>query len=226
MEAILKQNWEHSRHCEIQSLWFTNIFAAIMAAILFFIGQLGFGDQINLIPILLLAFFGLILSVVGFHIVIALSLGHQNYILNVVVILYRWKKSFFYRDWEKGVHYKVWHRYFFETIIALFLVLLLFCIWGYLFSLERFLEHLIWLIAAFISIWALIFVGIEIYFQKRWKKEFEYRSEVIKGLFPDFKQKEDDPDKEVKRIKQEIKKLCYPDPPNEIEMERGNSTTP
>lgn len=208
MEAILRQNWEHSRHCENQLLWFTNIFAAIMAAILVFMGQIGFSDQINLIPILLLVFFGLILSVVGFFIVIAFSLGHQNYIMNVVVILLCWKKSIFYRDWEKGVHYKEWHRYFFEIIFALFAVLLIFCILGSLLSLEKLLEHQFWLIAGFPIALVLSFLVIEGYYRRRWKKEFEYRSEVIEQLFPTFKRKTDNPVDEADKIKQEIENLC------------------
>jgi len=88
-----------------------------MAAILVFMGQIGFGEQTNLGPILLLALFGLILSVVGFFIVIALSLGHQNYIMNVVVILCCWGKSEFYRDWKKPVHYKEWHRLFLKSLL-------------------------------------------------------------------------------------------------------------
>ncbi|KYK37159.1 MAG: hypothetical protein HXS46_18755 [Theionarchaea archaeon] len=178
-----------------------------MAAILVFMGQIGFGEQTNLGPILLLALFGLILSVVGFFIVIALSLGHQNYIMNVVVILCCWGKSEFYRDWKKPVHYKEWHRLFFEITIALFAALSLFYIFLAWFSLEVFVERPIYA-APFIIIWVVIFALIEKLYRWKWKGEFENRKEVIKRLFPRFQTKIDDPRQEANDIGQIIAKLC------------------
>jgi len=189
--------------------WFTNIFAVILAAILVFIGQKGFSGETNLGFILLLSLFGIALSVIGFFMVIALSLGHQNYIMNVVVILHYWKKSEFYRDWEKPVHYKDWHRLFFEITIALFAALSLFYIFLAWFSLEVFIEHPIYA-APFIIIWLVIFAIIEKLYQRKWKGEFDKRKEVIKALFPRFQKKIDDPDEEADEIKRKIAELCNP----------------
>ncbi len=127
LETILRENWEHSRHCENQILWFTNIYAVVVAALLVFIGNAIYAKPPDYYSAILFTFFGFILSVIGFLIVIALSLGHQNYIANIVVILVHWNKQRFYKDWEKPLHYKEVHRRFFEIAIALFLMLLLFC---------------------------------------------------------------------------------------------------
>lgn len=36
--AILEQNWTHLRHVESQRMWFTNIFALVVAGVLSFLG--------------------------------------------------------------------------------------------------------------------------------------------------------------------------------------------
>lgn len=197
LETILTQNWTHSRHCEAQMYWFTSIFAAILTAVLVFIGEKNSNSGLSLV----LALFGLILSVVGFFIIVALSLGHQNYIMNVVVILKCWKKSEFYRDWEKPVHYKDWHRLFFEITITLFAVLCLH--FGYHPDAAS-LSRSIWLAIASIA----IFIHIEMLFRLKWKKEFDYRNEVIKILFPTFKRKIVNPNQEASDIEKEIENLC------------------
>lgn len=184
--------------------WFTSIFAAIFTAILIFMGQIKVNENTNPGPILLLTIFGFILSVIGFFMVIAFSLGHQNYIMNVVVILCCWEKSEFYRDWEKPVHYKTWHRLFFEITITLFATLSLYYLsqaWGRLAIIH---ENLILTIVAFV----IIFVLIEVLYRSKWKKEFDNRKEVIKELFPRFQQKIDDPKQEAKEIKSKIAELC------------------
>lgn len=122
-EAILRENWEHSRHCENLLLWFTNIYAIVMAAILVFIGERYDTLNENFAPVLLLSVFGLILSVIGFSMVVAFSLGHKNYIMNIVTILYTWNMKEFYKDWEKPFHFKRVHRWFFEATFALFFIL-------------------------------------------------------------------------------------------------------
>ncbi|MGD2246824.1 MAG: hypothetical protein PVF58_00340 [Candidatus Methanofastidiosia archaeon] len=185
--------------------WFTNIFAAIFTGILLFIGQKGFNGQINPGSILLLSLFGIALSVIGFFMVIAFTLGHQNYIMNVVVILYCLEKSEFYRNWEKPVHYKMWHRLFFEITIALFVALSLYNGYQVWEPLIIFHHNPHWLIVLFV-----IFFGfIEGLFHWRWQGEFDKRKEVIKALFPRFKIKIDDPIREANDIKKRIAKICY-----------------
>lgn len=189
LETILIQHWTHSRHCETQILWFTNIYAAVVAAILVFIGKICESSTEELGPVylgsaLLLAFYGLVLSVIGFLIVIALSLGHQNYIMNIVVILNKWGKTEFYRDWHKPIHYKTVHRWFFEINIALFGVLLLF----YGSSLTIFQEHPALLILIFVC-FLVIIDGI---YRGFWGKSFEARKKFIEKLHPDFWEKPKD----------------------------------
>ncbi|KYK33841.1 MAG: hypothetical protein AYK19_12800 [Theionarchaea archaeon DG-70-1] len=183
-----------------------------MAAILAFIGRVGENQPTNaglmyLGPTLLLVLFGLILSVVGFHIVVALSLGHQNYIMNIAVILYCWKKTEFYRDWEKHVHYKKWHQRFFEISIALFAVLTLYCILLTNQKLsEMFRKDSVLYIVLFISLWIVIFIIIERrYLQRKYGNEFKNRQKFIKDLYPanfEFHAKIDDPNNEARKVKE------------------------
>lgn len=189
--------------------WFTSIYAAIMAAILVFMGQIGFGEQVNLALITLLAVFGFILSLFGYYIMIALSLGHLNYILNIVVILYYWNKSEFYRDWEKGVHYKNYQRLFFEITIALFPAVLSFFVLRTLFLPDVFSESALFIIilVTIIGIWGILSVAFEKLYQWRWKGEFDKRNEVIFELFPRFKERIKDPKEEAMEIKKKIEEL-------------------
>ena len=140
--------------------------------------------------------------------VIAFSLGHQNYIMNVVVILCCWEKSEFYRDWAKPVHYKTWHRVFFEITITLFATLSLYYLSQAWDRLVIFHEYPILIIVASV----IIFFHIEILYRWRWKEEFDNRKEVIKELFPRFQTKIDNPKQEVKEIKSKIAELCNSKP--------------
>ena len=197
MEAVLKKHWEHSRHCESQILWFTNIYAIVIAAILVFIGEASSAKEPDLGLIVLLAFFGFVLSVIGFLIVVALSLGHQNYIMNIVVVLDHWEAKEFYKDYAKPLHYKIVHRWFFEIIIALFGVLSLHYVSKTRTSPEILQNPWILLIAAFIIIGiikALFRLTLQTAFdsRKQFKKEkhgefwenVPYKGSWISRLFP------------------------------------------
>ena len=119
---------------------------------------------------------------------IALSLGHQNYIMNIVVILDYLGKTRFYKDWKKPLHYKTVHRWFFEITVALFAVLLLLYgskDWA---SLAFLHEHPI----SFLLVLIIIFVHIEILFRFTWKKAFDDRERFIKERHEDFWEKLDD----------------------------------
>lgn len=187
-EIILRENWEHSRHCENQILWFTNIYAAVVVAILVFIAEIETNKPadsapIYFAPMLLLSSFGLILSALGFFMVIALSLGHQNYIMNIVVILDHWDEKKFYKDPEKPFHFKTVHRWIFEFTTALFVVLFLFYLSRTWIFLPSFHEHPIW----FIPLFVISFAIIEELFRKKWKKEFVKREKFMKELHPEFR---------------------------------------
>ncbi|KYK34622.1 MAG: hypothetical protein AYK18_13905 [Theionarchaea archaeon DG-70] len=183
MKAILRQHWEHARHCEIQILWFTSIYAAVVAGILAFIAETYKNNPPDLGSTPLLAFFGFILSVIGFLITVALTFGHHNHKMNVKIILYCWDKMELYVDPKKPVPYKRVHRWFFEFTVALFAVLsLLFYAskdWN---SLAAFCEHRGWLIVALIG----IFFFIEILYGVTWRKHSREQKRFIKLLQNDI----------------------------------------
>ena len=59
----LNQNWQHARHQENERLWFTNIYALLVAGVLVFLGQFGFDKHYYLVLFLLIfSIFGLIVT--------------------------------------------------------------------------------------------------------------------------------------------------------------------
>lgn len=161
LETIFTEHWNHARHCENERLWFTNIYAAIVAAILVFMGEADFG------PILALTLFGLILSVLGFMVVITLSLGYAHHETDIIMIFYYWDKMEFYRHPKKPFFFFNMQRYFYEITIALFAVLFLFYAFQSWTSLAVFPEHLVWPILVF----AIAFV-IEGLYRLKWNQYF------------------------------------------------------
>jgi len=184
LETIFKEHWNHARHCENERLWFNNIYAVVVAAILVFIGQAGYNQQTDLGPMLLLALFGLILSVLGFLVVIALTLGYAHHIMDIVMIFYYWDAMEFYRHPKKPVHFMDAHRCFYEITIALFAVLLLFYLSQAWDAIALFHKHWILLIA-----FALIFAVIEGLYRLRWKEHFSKCWRFINALQNDFEAK-------------------------------------
>ena len=178
LEMMYRQHWEHSRHCEEQIFWFTSIYAAVVAAIFYIIAEMSKIPEPDFSLILVFVSFGLILSVFGFMVVVAQSLGHHNYIMNIVTICYRWNVLEFYANPKKPVYYKRVHRWFFEITIALFIVFSL--VYGYRAwtAGPLFHEHRIWLIVVFIII---PFV-IEGLYLLRWRKYSNERNDFKKTL--------------------------------------------
>ena len=175
---MYREHWEHSRHCEKEMFWFTNIYVAVVAAILAFMRYSCDGGLTDIVQTLVLLMFGLILSVLGFFIMISLSLGHQNYIMNIVTICYYWNLSEFYANPRKPVYYKTLHRWFFEITIALFVVLFLFYgYWG-LTSSTPSTRSVVALIGAFI----IIAYAIDKWYQKTWRKYSKERQDYIWAL--------------------------------------------
>ncbi len=173
METIYSEYWNHARQCINERLWFTNIYAVVLAAILVFSGKIEFNQQADFVLAFFLASFGLVLSVIGYFVVIAVSLGYDHYIGDITMILYYWDKMEFYRHPEKPATFRDVHRLLYEITIALFAALLLF--YACLFYAYRASEdcnsptislvQMILLIVAFIAIFSII----KILYHCRWK---------------------------------------------------------
>lgn len=85
--------------------------------------QMDFGNILNYGLALTLSIFVFIFSILGFFMVIALSLGHKNYIMNILVILEFCNKTGFYKDPQKPFHFKIVYRWFYEITISFFAAL-------------------------------------------------------------------------------------------------------
>lgn len=123
LETIFREHWNHARHCENERLWFTNIYVAVIAAILVFTRETCHYEQADSGLTLVLVLFGLILSVLGFQVMIALSLGYDHHISDIVMVFYYWNKMEFYRHPEKPFHFMRAFRHIYEITIALFAAL-------------------------------------------------------------------------------------------------------
>ena len=154
----------------------------VVAAILVFIGNAAYGGSRDFGSASLLAFFGLILSIIGFFIVNALTLGYHHHITDLVMIYYYWDKMEFYRHPKKPTHFSISHRWFFEITIALFVVLLLVYLPQAEKSLPHFYENPRWLIVTFIG----IFIFIEGLYQCEWEKYTSECSRFKKALQSDL----------------------------------------
>jgi hypothetical protein len=147
----------------------------------------------------LLSLFGLLLSVVGFMVVITLSLGYSHYISDITIILYYWEKMEFYRHPKKPFSFREVHQRFFEIAIALFAMLSIFyayyayhgsensaycahhkCEYKTLPALT--LEQVALLATAFV----VIFVFVELLYRWRWEKYDTEHSLFRKALQYDF----------------------------------------
>ena len=124
LEKIYEQYWEQARHCENEILWLSNVFAAVVAAILVYWSRTGPEAEFTFF----LALFGLFFSLIVFFIVIALSLGYEHYLTDVMIILHHWKRIDFYRHPYKPFHFKKVYRYFYQFAIALFAAIMMYSI--------------------------------------------------------------------------------------------------
>ncbi len=71
---VLKENWEHIRHLENERLWFTNIYAAIVAGVFGFTSQAGIGGDVFRALLIFLIF----LSIIGIAIAVKLSYEYHK----------------------------------------------------------------------------------------------------------------------------------------------------
>ena len=176
LETIYTEYWNHTRQCINERLWFTNIYAVVLAAILVYMGEIGSREDIGFGSIFLLASFGVILSIVGYLVVIAVSLGYDHYIGDITMILYYWDKMEFYRRPGKPVTFRKVHLWFFEITIVLFSVISLYS----LFQVLR--ENPLWLIPVSI----VIFVFVKAFYHYRWEKYSTECALFKKALQYDF----------------------------------------
>lgn len=152
---------------------------------LVFIGGAVHSDSPDFSSAILLALFGLVLSVIGFLITVALTLGHLNHKLNVMMILYSWSKTEFYIDPKKPVPYKTVHRWFFEITIALFASLLLFYSfksWTYSTDREQTVLFILATVIIFGAIFGVISYAIDALYKDRWRKYSRERVIFLKAL--------------------------------------------
>lgn len=172
METIYSEYWNHARQCINERLWFTNIYAVVLAAILVLIGE----NVLDKFSSLLLASFGIILSLIGYMVVIAVSLGYDHYIGDITLILYYWDKMEFYRRPGKPITFRNVHRWFFEITIVLFSGFIL----HYLF--QTFNVDSVWLIPTSI----LILAAVKAWYHCNWKEHSTECARFKKALQYDF----------------------------------------
>lgn len=179
LRTMYREHWEHARHCENEILWFTNIYAIILAAILVFIGEAGFDQSKDPSSLLLLALFGFILSYLGFEVETALSQGYMTYIMNIVTICYRWDLMEYFADPEKTVFYKRAHRKLFEITMGLFAALSVYygpLVWvSHKLSIAYPISY-----SLSIVVFIIIYRGSEWWYENRWKTR--ERESYIKAL--------------------------------------------
>lgn len=121
LRVAFSEYWKHTRQCVNERLWYTAIYGAVVAAILYYMREIR-GDE-NPVLIMLPFIFGLAMSVGGLLMVIATTLGYRHYIADITMIVYYWDKMEFYKHQEKPIRFGDVHRLLFEFFIALFIVL-------------------------------------------------------------------------------------------------------
>jgi hypothetical protein len=84
IKSIFEQQWLHVRHVENERLWFTNIYAAIMAGVLAFISKGSEETSFEFYMPLLL--FLILLSVIGIIVIMRLGLAFYQHAAYVLVI--------------------------------------------------------------------------------------------------------------------------------------------
>ena len=171
-----------ARHYENVRLWYTKIYVAAVGALLVFMLQAGYSDQTDFGSIPALALFGLILSEMGFVVIIDASLGYIHYITDIVIIYYYWDTMEFYTHPIKPVYFARLLRFFYEFMTALFAVLFLFCAFQIWTPLAPFHEHLFLLPVVFV----IICTGMEGLYRLRWRKYFMENWDFIRVLRSDI----------------------------------------
>ena len=154
--------------------------------------QMDFSNSLNYGLALTLSTFVFIFSMLGFFMVIALSLGHKNYIMNILVILEFWNKTGFYKDPQKPFHFKIVYRWLYEITISFFAALSFFFasrIWPTISEKVLSLLYRVWRIPSslddailFFLVFAIFTTGIKLYYLICLRKHFRNRDEFIAAL--------------------------------------------
>lgn len=188
---------------------FTSVYSAIVAGALVFMSQIDYSQQINLGIALLLSIFLLAFSWLGFKVVISQSLGHLNYILNVLMILDQMNEIEFYKDPKKPFFLKRAYRNFYEYIIGFFVVLSLFYVFQ-IFNLAKQPRDILFsavLVILLIAVPFIVFYFIEnVLYRCKWQSYAWKRKDLIKDLRNGKKHYKPDWDTQLEsEIKNEIK---------------------
>lgn len=164
---------------------FTSLYSAIVAGALVFMSKINYDQSMSLVLALLVSVFLLILSVLGFQMVISQSLGHLDYIINVLMILGHWGKTGFFKGLEKPFFLKRSYRYFFEITTAFFIMLSLFYVillilnptkkqYGFSILLLLLLSFVLVFISAFWFIEEVLYSSLHA--RDRWERKLKFRS--------------------------------------------------
>ena len=181
LESIYREHWNHARHYENVRLWYTKIYVAAVGALLVFMLQAGYGDQTDFGSIPALALFGLILSEMGFVVIIDASLGYIHYITDIVMIYYYWDTMEFYTHPAKPVYFTKLLLFFYEFMSALFAVLYLLYASQIWIPYQLFQEYLILLPLVF----GIILTGMEGLYRLRWRRYFMENWDFVRTLKSD-----------------------------------------
>ena len=130
--------------------------------------KIDYSVSINRFIAFSLSIFVLILSVLGFMMVIALSLAYEHHIMDAIMVFYYWDKMEFYRHPGRPFIFVSVLRRFYEVTTSIFVVLSLFCAFQDGTSSEVSYVHLILLILIF----TITLIFIEMVYRCRWKKYF------------------------------------------------------
>ncbi len=129
--------------------------------------QTDFNQQLNFAPILILSLFGLVLSVIGFLVVISTELGYEHYITDIVMIVYYWDKIEFYSHAKKPIRFRIAHRLLYSFTIVLFAAIFAF------FTLQIVVSTLFYRNLILVLVILIGFPLIEAIYRWRWEWYFE-----------------------------------------------------
>ncbi len=132
LEKVYEQYWLHARHAENQRLWFTNIYAIIVAGLFAYMATKDIEDEKKII----ILFFLIILSLFGYFVTHAWNMPFVDYSrLAEKISILEWKLNDNYWHFAKAGRYKRIYPFrisaakafiaFYSLMLGLFAVLLL-----------------------------------------------------------------------------------------------------
>ncbi len=119
---VLEQNYEHSRHVENERLWFTNIYAIIVGAILTLISK-------NSLIFVYSLIFCFILSILGFLMSLRLKADFEDFLNKIIMVAKELKvEDYVGIGAQKGITVNFKLRYifpFFYLVMSVFFLILI-----------------------------------------------------------------------------------------------------